>query len=348
MKKNNSSTITFHIDESESTFLDPSRGYNPTTVRFQVRRDPLTGRTGHFSHFGVLKAQCIDFESYNNPEKKGFCPFCLPNRTRVTPKFPPDVFIDGRVTRGEATLIPNLYPYDVYSGIMIMTDDHVVRLSAFNERRLFDSLALGFEFFRKIRSIDPGLSYYLMTWNYMPPSGGGLVHPHQQYFVTNNPGNQFMDELGASKAYFDANQESFWKKLVQEESILGQRYISQLGNTDWLTSFISMGFMGDVCCILNDVYSIEDVRDAHVHDLVSGILNVFKYYESAGVYSFNAALFMGPTGQQFFPCHFRITPRTFLNTRDFAPDMNFFQTLLSEPICVKLPEVLCSEIKVFF
>ena len=86
----------------------------------------------------------------------------------------------------------------------------------------------------------------------------------------------------------------------------------------------------------------------HIDNLVSGLLNVFRYYESTGVYSFNASLFFGPMDQQSFPCHFRITPRTFLNTRDFAPDMNFFQTVLAEPICVELPEELCREVKPFF
>lgn len=49
--------IEFRKVESESTFLDPRKGFAPTTVRFQVRVDPLTGRTCHFSHFGAIKPQ---------------------------------------------------------------------------------------------------------------------------------------------------------------------------------------------------------------------------------------------------------------------------------------------------
>ncbi len=121
-----SSKIDFQIITSESVFLDPRKDYEPTSMEFQVRIDPLTGRTGHFSHFGAAKPQKLDLESYTKPEIKGFCPFCLKNREKTTPKFTKDIFAEGRSSRGEATLIPNLFPYDVHSSVLIMTDDHVV------------------------------------------------------------------------------------------------------------------------------------------------------------------------------------------------------------------------------
>ena len=49
--------IDFRIFESHSTFLHPKKGFQPVTEKFQVRIDPLTGRTGHFSHFGAIKPQ---------------------------------------------------------------------------------------------------------------------------------------------------------------------------------------------------------------------------------------------------------------------------------------------------
>lgn len=345
---NSTKKIQFIINESESTFLDPRKDYAPTTARFQVRVDPLTGRTGHFSHFGAVRQAKIDYDSYNQPEKKGFCPFCMENRYRVTPKFPADIFVEGRPERGEAMLIPNLFPYDIYSGIMVMAEEHVVQLSEFSRERLTDAFLLGLDFFRKIRSVSPDLPYYLMTWNYMPPSGGGLVHPHQQHFATRHPGNQFIDEIEASERYFRTNHTSFWKEYVEHEFALGRRYIARVGTSHWLSSFVSLGSLGDICCVFDDAFSLDDLHDHHIDDLVSGLLNVFRYYESAGLFSFNAALFIGPSRQEFFPCHLRITPRTFLNTRDFASDTNFFQTLLSEPISVLLPETLSTDVRPFF
>ncbi len=93
------------------------------------------------------------------------------------------------------------------------------------------------------------------------------------------------------------------------------------------------------------VFSLDAFADTQVDELVTGLLKVFEYYSDKNIYSFNASLTFGPEGQEYFPCHFRIIARTFLNTREYVPDMNFFQSLLAEPLCVFLPEELCKELK---
>lgn len=259
-----------------------------------------------------------------------------------------DVAPEGRSTRNEACLIPNLFPYDIHSGVLIMTDPHVVPVEDFSRKRLNDAFSLGVEFLKKIKSIDSSIPYHLMTWNYMPPSGGGLVHPHQQYLATTNPGNQYVDELRASEAFNHRHTTSFWSELIEEEERKGERYIGGIGSSHWLSSFVSFGLLGDVMCIFPDVFAIDGFTDTHAQDLVSGLLKVFKYFSSTGIYSFNASLFFGPEGQNYFPCHFRIVPRTFLNMRDYASDLNFFQALLSEPVSVVMPEELCTTLKTYF
>ena len=343
-----SSRIRFQTFESESTFLHPRKGFKPATERFEVRVDPLTGRTGHFSHFGAIKAQKLNLEAYATPEIKGFCPFCLENRDRVTPKFTEEIAPEGRLVLNEACLIPNLFPYDIHSGVLVMTDPHVVPLQQLSATRLFDSLALGVRFLKKVKAISPDLPYHIMTWNYMPPSGGGLVHPHQQYFATPNPGNQFMDEFRASEEFCNANGSDYWSELIEIERTTGNRFIGQIGESYWLSSFVSLGILGEVMGIFPDVFAVDQFTDGRVGDLVTGLLKVFEYYLATDIYSFNASLFFGPEGQQSFACHFRITPRTFLNMRDFAPDLNFFQALLGEPVSVVIPEELCTALKKYF
>lgn len=157
------SKISFQVFNSESTFLDPRRGFKPTTERFEIRVDPLTGRTGHFSHFGAIKPQKLNLDVYATPEIKGFCPFCLENRDTATPKFTEDIIPEGRLICNEATLIPNLFPYDIHSGVLIMTDEHVVPFRGLNETRLLDSLVLGVRFLKRIKALSPSLPYHLMT-----------------------------------------------------------------------------------------------------------------------------------------------------------------------------------------
>lgn len=342
------SRIEHRIIESESTFLDPRKGFSPATIRFQVRYDPLTGRTCHFSHFGAIRSQKLDLDRYHHADVKGFCPFCPEKREKATPRFSPDVVPEGRLARGEALLVPNLFPYDIHSGVVIMTDDHVVPLSGFTGDRLRDAISLGIDFLRNIADLDPSLPYHLMTWNYMPPSGGGLVHPHQQYFATAFPGNQFMDELAASKRFSHEHNQNYWHNLVNLEAEKGERYICQRGRGHWLAPFTSLGLLGEIMCVFPGVFSIRDLTDTDMDDLVYGLLRVFRFYEESGIFSFNASLSLGPAGQDHFCSFFRIVPRTFLNMRDFAPDLNFFQAVLSEPVCVVLPEDLCRDIKPYF
>jgi UDPglucose--hexose-1-phosphate uridylyltransferase len=343
-----SSKIRFQVIEDQSTFLHPQKDFQPATERFEVRVDPLTGRTGHYSHFGAIKPQKLPLEAYARDELKGFCPFCLEHRDRITPKFLEGILPEGRLVRNQAVVVPNLFPYDVHSGIAIMTDEHVVPFPAMDRQILTDAFSAGIAFLKRIRSVDTSLPYHVMTWNYMPPAGGGLVHPHQQYFATRTAGNQFRDELRASEEFYRQHGASYWRELVEEEEARGLRYLGTVGTSRWLTSFVSFGVLGDVISIFPEVFSLDDFTEHHLDDLVSGLLKVFRYYVFRGIYSLNACLFFGPLGQQYFSTHFRVVPRTFLNMRDYAPDFNFFQALLSEPVSVVMPEVLCAEMKEFF
>ena len=338
------SNIKFKIIDGQSTFLDPRKGFDKTTEEFQVRLDPLTGRSGHLSHFGAVKAQRLLLWDYERPEMRGDCPFCLDLRGKSTPQFVKDIVPEGRLIKGEATLIPNLHPYDTYSGVIIMTDDHVVPLEKLTDRTVSDALSLGVDFLKRIRSVDPSLPYHLMTWNYMPPSGGGLVHPHQQCFASNHPGNQYLDELSASKQFCDAHGVNYWQEYVDEEKKLGQRYIGTIGSSQWLSSFVPLGLLGEVMCVFPEVFALDDFTAEHITDLTKGLEKLFAYFKDSGIFSFNASLFFGPADQRYFSCHLRIAPRTFLNMRDFAPDMNFYQVLLAEPVSVVVPEELCKDL----
>lgn len=343
-----SSAITFHGFPAVSRFLDPRKGFEVTEESFEVRRDPLTGRTSHLSHFGAIKPQKLPLDAYATPEVRGFCPFCLENRDRKTPKFPPSVVPGGRFVRNETCLIPNLFPYDEWGGVAIMTDDHVVPLGAFTRERLTDAFSVGIEFLQRIREIDPAVPYPVMTWNYMPPSGGGLVHPHQQYFVTRHPGNQYDNELRASREFYDRSGSSYWRELAEEEERLKERYIGRVGSSVWFAAFAPLGLLGDVLCVFPETGGLEGFGQEELTDLVSGLLALFAYYADAGIFSFNASFFFPPGKEEYFAPHFRVAPRTFLNLRDFAPDLNFYQALLGEAVSVVRPEILAQELAPYF
>jgi len=269
-------------------------------------------------------------------------------RDKTTPKFVAGVLPEGRMIRGEATLVPNLFPYDVHSGVIIMANDHVVPLERLTAKRVSDTYSVGVGFLRKIWSLDPSLPYHLITWNYMPPSGGGLVHPHQQCSATQYPGNQYMDELSSSIRFHDAHGVNYWQEYVAEEKQRDLRYIGSIGSSHWLSSFVSLGVLGEIVCVYPELFTVDDFGAEQVAELSDGLQRVFAYYRENAIYSFNASLFFGPAGRNSFSCHFRIAARTFLNMRDFAADMSFHQMLLAEPVSVVMPEQLCADVKDYF
>lgn len=340
--------LRFRAERAESHFLDPRRSFLPTTEKLQIRFDPLTGRTSHLCHFGAIKPVGLDLARYQQDEVKGFCPFCGTNRRSTTPKFPADVLPSGRLSQGQALLIPNLFPYDALGALVVMTEDHVVPLDRFDKGLLLDALTLGTEFLRRAQGSDPAQCYPLMAWNYMPPSGGGLVHPHQQYFATRYPGNLYQAELQASEAFLEETGAHFWEQLVREERRRGERYIGASGDAHWLASFAPLGVLAEILCVIPEVFELADFTAGHADDLLDGLQRVFRYLREDEIHSFNATLVFGPAGQRHFAAHLRLIPRTFLNLRDFAPDLNFFQSLLQEPVSVLLPEDLCEALKQYF
>ncbi len=182
----------------------------------------------------------------------------------------------------------------------------------------------------------------------MPPSGGGLVHPHVQCSATQHPGNQYADELAASKRFYDAHGVNYWEEYAAEEKRAESRYIGAIGGSRWFSSFVSLGVLGEIMAVFPETFAVGDFGDRHIAELSDGLQRVFAYYRQKEIYSFNASLFFGPAEQNCFSCHFRIAPRTFLNMRDFASDLSFHQMLLAEPVNTVMPEQLCAEVKPYF
>ncbi len=340
-------SIEFHRREILSRLKDPRRGDGSTSIPLEIRWDPLTGRSARLAHFGAIKAQALDYEFYRRPEVIGHCPFCGPDREAQTPSFPRDLIPEGRLHRGQALLVPNLFPYDMHSTVCILTREHVVPLPGLTPEILTDGLGLGLEFWRRLQERSAsGSTFPLMGWNYMPPSGGGLVHPHHQYFLIEEPGNRFRLEFEASASH--AGVGDYWSALAARERELEERFIGSTGAWTWLAAFAPEGVLGEIIAILPGAWDLDHFDEESVASLSEGLIRCFRYFESASIHSFNAALFLGPRGQKHFAAHLRLVPRTFLNLRDMAPDVNFLKMLMDEPVSVLRPEELAAQIRPFF
>lgn len=340
--------LRFERFPAESRRLEPDSGFRETRFPVEVRRDPITGETAHLAHFGAIHQQPLELERYARPEVRGFCPFCEPHRETVTPMFPPELIPEGRVGRGEALLVPNLYPYDVHSTVVVMTRKHVVSLEELTAGLLTESLALGVEGWRLLLAADPGDWCPVMGWNYMPPSGGGLVHPHQQYLLTHFPGRRYEAELAAARRFHAAHRRDPWSVLAEAEERLGERFLGTSGPWRWLAAFAPRGILGEIMAVLPGSQNLDDLAGDAIGALAEGLVRIFTWMRSENLHSFNATLFVPPGTEPAFPIHLSLVPRTFLNLRDMAPDMNFLQVLLEEPVSVVRPEELAPRVREWF
>lgn len=209
-------------------------------------------------------------------------------------------------------------------------------------------MGITLEFLRAIRHKRPELPYALLGWNYMPPSGGGLVHPHLQALATRFPGNLYRRDFAAAQAYAQATGRHYWHDLVQAEKANQERYIGCTGRIHWLSAFAPLGTLGEILGIYPNLFLLDDVDTAVLEETAAAFLRLFAFFQAWGAGSFNALLCFGPANDPVMPACWRIISRTYLNPAEKPADANFFQMLLREPVSSVIPEELCTAAQPFF
>lgn len=340
--------ITFKKEILETSFLDPRQNFDKYTQKSEVRYDPLTGRTSHIAHLGVIKPQPLDLDELDSKEVRARCPFCPDKRKQFTPKFLPDTFPAERLERGEALVVPNIAPYDSVSAVTIITGQHIVPLEDFTAKRISDAVGASLEFLQIVQGKRPELPYKLLCWNYMPPSGSGLIHPHMQAFATRFPGNLYQNEFDAARKYCRETRRIYWQDLIDAEKRAQERYLGCTGRAHWLSAFAPLGMIGEIIGIFPDVYALEDFTSDVLEESTDAFMRIFEYFKKQGISSLNASICFGPQEEKFFPAYWRVIPRTYLNLHEKPADANFFQMLLREPISTVWPEDFCRAVKPFF
>lgn len=335
--------VRFERQEKFSRYLDPRGELEEVRVRIEVRRDPLTGRTGRVAHFVGLRLQPLDFREVVEATRAG-CPFCPERLERAATRFPPDIVPEGRLRRGEAVLFPNLSPYDEHSAVVVITAAHHVPLGGFEPGALREALALCSEYFRRIRHL-PRTPYALVNWNYMPAAGASQIHPHLQVLATDTPGNTHAEELAASERYLQTEGRPYWADLVEAEEKLGERFIARGRHTVWLTAFVSYSPLSDVLVIFPGRRSWLELPEEALDEFAGGLVRVLRALESQGVYSFNLGSFPGTEDRDDVWLHVRLSPRLYVTPHLRGTDVAALQMLYREPFMVRTPEEVAATLR---
>ena len=196
-------SMKFESIKKETLMLDPQNSMAEKRIPSEIRIDPLTGRSARICHFMKLQWQKPDFDAMI-AGTESYCPFCGDKVLNVTPCFPQDIIPEGRMQRGDMVLFPNLAPYDSIGAVATFGARHYVPMLELTEDLMVAAFGFALDFFRRIETLNHQESvYHIINWNYMPPAGSSLIHPHLQVFSTSSAPNLMRQELTASTHYYE-------------------------------------------------------------------------------------------------------------------------------------------------
>ena len=341
-----SAALEFRAVRKRARIHDPRREFALTEIESEVRYDPLTGDSARICHFAYPKRALPDLSALAEGTRNG-CPFCPDAVERVTPRYPAELLPEGRMRRGEALLVPNLFPYDDVSAIVSMSRAHFLAMDAMPAAIVGDALKLARDF---IVAATPTLgareAYGIVTWNYMPPSGASQVHPHMQVIVTDTPGNQLRRDLEAEARYLSERGRSYPAALLEAERG-GARWLGEADGVAWWVPYCPTGMLGDVQAMFVEQATITRCDDATLDAFARGLCRMLEAYAHMGLWSFNLTLL--PDAQAERSGRHRLTarllPRFYLHPQLHNSDTAYLQLLLGEKFAMLYPEQHAAELR---
>ncbi len=339
--------IEFENQKIKSEFLDPSAGFEKRELFIELRRDYLTGHISRVLPFRRRRISGHTITSEVIEESRKTCPFCPEAITHSTPKFTSETPPEGRLRRGRCVLFPNQFPYASQNWVTVLSEEHFIPIDGFRGEILTDGFILCQEaIFRRMGLKSNGV-YSSINWNYLPSAGGGIIHPHLQVVVEEFPTASHRAVLAGLKRYEEERGSNFWEDFLLVEMERRERYLGSFGNVHFIVSFSPRGVLGEVIILFSRRKTFEDLSAKDWGDFSEGLLRIFSYMKNKGIESFNLSLFSGSSEGTPSWVYGRFCPRLLLPPWGTS-DINYFEKLHGELICIVLPEELCEEVKPYF
>lgn len=298
----------FLAEPKTMTFLDAATG-EPTTRGAEVRVDPLTGDTVRVFDFPFRVPARPDLDALDRVTRDR-CPFCPDRIDAATPRFPERLVPGGRMRDGAMVVVPNLLPYDLVCAVEVLGHEHLLRLPEIDPPRIAAAFRLAQRFQRTVGERVPEARHRSLNWNFMPPSGGSLVHPHMQLVAGDRPYRYWVMLTEAARRYRDRTGRDFWPDYVADERRLGERLVATTGAWTWLTAFAPRSRFFEVLAVHERAASFERLDEADLVPLAEGLARVFAFMDTLGFWAFNLVVFAeeAPDGMGF-RVQVRTTPR---------------------------------------
>ena len=224
-------SISFIKIKDRMRLKNPFKDFAMDEIPFEIRYDPLTGQSTRIFDLPYRPVARPDFEQLIRKSKEMNCPFCPESLEKATPLYPEEIIPGGRVHAGGACLFPNLLPLDRYAGVCIFGKDHFIGPGGFTPEIIRDGFTAARTFIKSIARRDPGVRFFNINWNYMPPAGSSMIHPHLQVNCGEIPTYQTRVQMECSQAYSLKNGRTFWEDYRAAEREAGERVIGDIGST---------------------------------------------------------------------------------------------------------------------
>ncbi len=327
-------------------YLDPLNEFKQKDVACEIRQDEITGVTCRVLTSRYRIPVKPDLRPYLEISPESKCPFCPDLFEKMTPKFTYDVAPEGRIKRGDAYLFPNAFPHDRFNCVALFSQKHFIGLSDLTPEIMENGFLVCRDYFKRMKEADPALRFCSINWNYMPPAGGGLIHPHVQTVLSENP-TRFMARLSRKASdYREERGGNLWKDLVAKEKELGERFIASSGTIAWLASFAPQGMVGEIWFAFTGKKSIFELQDNDFRELLKACSCLFRFFDEKNFVSFNLSLFATLEESDDLCVQGRLMPRCVILPLGTS-DVNYFEKFHDEVLCTVVPEEMCRELKGF-
>jgi UDPglucose--hexose-1-phosphate uridylyltransferase len=345
--------IDFQKTVKQTKILSPIKNFEEDTITFEYRADPLTGRNttvipGMLGYVGKFLSSDAQLLSPLVEKTRATCPFCPESVRSKTPMFTGSFLPEGRIFSGEATIVPNLLGHAEQSVLAILSKKHHLKLDEFSPELLFDGFRGAAEYLKRLSEADAQVKFPAFAFNYLPPAGSSIFHPHMQILARHRPFYLVELMLEKSRTYLEKNGSSYWSDLLNAEKGK-ERYLFGTEGAEWLVPFAPLRGLNEVQAVVKGKSNFMELGEADWLGLAEGISKVLKLYHSQGYSSFNIIIASGPVNEHldYFDVNLRMISRPGIQPWSFT-DAWAAPYLLWDGEAVEEPEVFAEKARVFF
>ncbi len=340
--------MEFRREMKSMELLSPLAGFERELKWVEYREDPLTACQSRINvaRVGRERQAQVGVDLTGVIEgTRGDCLFCPHNIEQRTPRFPPELYPQGRIKRGECLVFPNLFPFAQYHAVGTLTREHFLDLDEFTPEMLVDNIMASRDFIALVHQRDQGAKWPMWIWNHLPPSAASIIHPHVQILVDEAPSPELSRLLRRSEEYFAARGRNYWQDLVEEERELGQRYIAENDSLAVLASYAPRGNR-EVQLIFKGLSNLADLGEGQAMDFATSVVKILRCYKGMGVNSFNLITYSAPSGERldYYWLSARMISRPFFQPF-YTNDTGFMERFHDIWVIETLPEDVAAQLR---